>query len=289
MNDRRDNAGGDIVRFPLVKFGDVKLATTAFYLVKNLLPRSGIVVIWGPPKCGKSFWAFDLMMHVALGWEYRGLRVKQGEVVYCVLEGRKGFERRVAAFKQEHPKSMDAPLYLMSVQLDLIHDHKALIANIRAQLPPGVDPAAVAIDTLNRSLNGSENSSEDMSAYVRAADTIHNAFDCVVPIVHHCGHGADRPRGHSSLLGAADVLIAVIRDEAKNVVAKVEFAKDGSDGLTITSRLVEVDLGKDEDGETMTSLVVEPVGDTSIRTRQHGAEEAEGAVRQRQTRPPGTA
>lgn len=148
----------------------------------------------------------------------------------------------------------------MFLPLDLIRDHKALIASIRAQLPDGVKPAAVAIDTLNRSLVGSESSDEDMAACVRAADAIGETFGCVVPLIHHCGHNGDRPRGHSSLLGAADVLIAVKRDAADNIVSTVENAKDGPIGLEIVSRLVSVDLGLDDEGDTMTSCVVEPVG-----------------------------
>src|SRR5580658_8613300 len=70
-------------RFTLVRFGKIKpLDGDEDYCVKTLLPRSGLVVIWGPPKCGKSFWTFDLLMHVALGWDYRGMRVKGGSVVY---------------------------------------------------------------------------------------------------------------------------------------------------------------------------------------------------------------
>ena len=72
---------------PLVAFDDVLMSTTGFYLVKNLIPRAGLVIVWGAPKCGKSFWTFDMLMHVAFGWEYRGLRVKGGPVVYCALEG----------------------------------------------------------------------------------------------------------------------------------------------------------------------------------------------------------
>jgi len=260
----RPNSGGDRdkpPRFPLVKFGDVLMSTTSLYLIKGLFPRSGLVVAWGEPKCGKSFWTFDALMHAALGWTYRGLRVKQGEVVYCALEGRKGYERRVEAFRIKHPEANDAPLHLMWTPLDLIKDHAALISSIRAQLPVGVLPAAVCIDTLNRSLAGSESKDEDMAAYVRAADALRDAFDCLVVIVHHCGHNGDRPRGHSSLLGAADVLIAVKRDPAKNIVATVEQAKDDADGLEIVSQLVVVDVGQDEDGEPITSCVVEPVGE----------------------------
>jgi hypothetical protein len=248
-------------RFALVKFDDVLMTTTAFYLVKDLLPRSGLVVIWGPPKCGKSFWACDLLLYVSLRWEYRGLRIQGGHIVYIVLEGHVGFKRRIEAFKREHPESKGAPFYLMLAALDLIGDQKALIAAIRAQLPKSISPVAVCIDTLNRSLVGSESSDQDMAAYVRAADALRDAFDCCVPIIHHCGHNTERPRGHSSLLGAVDVQIAVKRDAADNIVATVEFAKDGATGLEIVSKLRVVEVGLDDDGDMMTSCVIEPVGE----------------------------
>ncbi len=257
--DGKPQTGKKPPRFPLVKFDDVLMSTTSFYLVKNLLPRTGLAIIWGAPKCGKSFWAFDLLMHVALGWEYRGLRVKPGPVVYCVLEGAEGFKRRIEAFRLNHPKSKGAPFYLMFLSLDLIRDHKALIDSLRAQLPEGVKPCAVAIDTLNRSLVGSESSDEDMAAYVRAADVIRNAFDCLVIIVHHCGHDGARPRGHSSLMGALDVQIAVRRDAAQNIVAELELAKDAEVGLQFFSRLRVVEIGRDQDGDAITSCVIEAV------------------------------
>jgi hypothetical protein len=256
---KSEQASEKSARFPLVAFDDVRMSAAGFYLVKNLIPREGLVVVWGPPKCGKSFWAFDLLMHVALGWEYRGLRVKGGRVVYCALEGQNGFTRRVEAYRRKHPKSKGAPFHLMSTPLDLIRDHKALIASIRTQLPAGVKPVAVAIDTLNRSLNGSESKDEDMAAYVRAADAIRAAFDCVVIVIHHCGINSERPRGHTSLTGAADVQIAVKRDLANNVITTVEWAKDGPTSLEIVSRLVEVNLGVDEDGDPITSLAIEEV------------------------------
>ena len=45
------------------------------------MQSTGLAVVWGAPKCGKSFWTFDALMHVALGWEYRGRRVRQGTIV----------------------------------------------------------------------------------------------------------------------------------------------------------------------------------------------------------------
>jgi hypothetical protein len=120
------------------------------------------------------------------------------------------------------------------------------------------------IDTLNRSLTGSESDDKDMAAYIRATDTIRNAFDCVVIVVHHCGIDATRPRGHTSLGGAVDAQLAVKRDAADNIGVTVEFMKDGPEGEKLTSRLEVVEIGHDSDGETMTSCAIVPVEDTAV-------------------------
>ena len=151
-------------RFHLTRFSDIAITEGVAYLVKDLIPAMGLVVAWGPPKCGKSFWMFDLSMHIALGREYRGRRVQQGPVVYLALEGGRGFTHRVEAFRRRHGV-IDAPFYLLTDRTDLVKDHKQLIDEIGDQL----SPALVVIDTLNRSLFGSENSDQDMTAYIRAA------------------------------------------------------------------------------------------------------------------------
>lgn len=241
----------------LVPFAEIKLSTARRDLVKGVIPRVGMTVVWGPPKCGKSFWVFDLMMHVALGWPYRGRRVSQGAVVYCAFEGQSGIEQRVEAFRLKRLAGItaDVPFYLEPVTLDLVRDHGALIAAIRLALG-NITPVAVTLDTLNRSLAGSESSDQDMSAYVRAADAIREAFQCAVIIVHHCGHDGVRPRGHSSLIGALDAQLAVKSDGANNIMVKVELMKDGPQGDVIASMLQVVKVGIDEDGDEMTSCIV---------------------------------
>ena len=115
---------------------------------------------------------------------------------------------------------------------------------------------AVVLDTLNRSLNGSESSDEDMSAYVRATDAIRETFDCSVLVIHHCGINDSRPRGHTSLTGAADAQLSVKRDYTGNILVTVEFMKDGEAGDTIVSKLESVEVGIDEEGEAITSCIV---------------------------------
>src|SRR5215469_17081886 len=123
-------------RFPLVRFSDLQLdASEVVYVVKGIIPRTGLVAVWGPPKCGKSFWLFCLLLYVTFNWVYRGHRVTQGPVVYCAFEGANGFKRRAAAFRKHYniPDDQDVPFYLSPLRMDLVKDHKALIQSIRAQ------------------------------------------------------------------------------------------------------------------------------------------------------------
>src|SRR5439155_16458392 len=134
------------------------------------------------------------------------------------------------------------PFHLVATRLDLVAEHRRLIDDIRLQIGD-VSPIAVVIDTLNRSIAGSESDDADMGAYVKAADAVREAFACAVIIIHHCGINDKRPRGHTSLTGAADAQIALKRDEDGCITAVVEFMKDGAEGDQVVSRLETLEVG----------------------------------------------
>ncbi|MGH8610526.1 MAG: AAA family ATPase, partial [Gammaproteobacteria bacterium] len=154
-------------RIELVAFDEITLGTGRGHLVKGLIPRTGLTVIWGPPKSGKSFSTFDMVMHVALDWEYRGRRVHHGPVVYCAFEGQAGVRNRCEAFRRRFlaEQAEAIPFYIVPTSLNLVRDHAELIAVIRQRLD-GANPVVVVLDTLNRSLHGSESSDQDMTAYI---------------------------------------------------------------------------------------------------------------------------
>jgi hypothetical protein len=244
-------------RIKLTAFNDIKLGTGRRWLVKNLVPVLGLFLLWGPPKSGKSFFIFDLAMHIALGWDYRGRRVRQGTVVYCAFEGHNGIAARVEAFRQSFlPEHQDPiPFHIVTVTLDLVREHRALIEAIRDQIDEAA-PALIVLDTLNRSLVGSESKDEDMAAYIRATDALWSAFECCVAVVHHCGIDGTRPRGHTSMTGAADVQASCKKDTGGLITVETEFVKDGPENETVAFRLEPVTVGVDEDGDEITSCVV---------------------------------
>jgi AAA domain/Bifunctional DNA primase/polymerase, N-terminal len=246
------------IRFKLVSFADLRPGPEPLYLVDELIPVAGLVDVWGKAKCYKSFWCLDLMLHVAMGWEYRDRYVRQGAVVYCAFEGAHGYKKRIEALRRHYKRNIAedtvVPLHVMPGQANLITEHRVLIADITAQLGE-VRPAAVVLDTLNKSLVGSENKDTDMGAYVRAAEAIRDAFGCVVIIVHHCGYDDTRPRGHSSLPGAVDAQLAVTREE-QVVTVTVEMMRDGPEDTQVVSEAEVIEVGQDQNGKTLTSLVM---------------------------------
>jgi AAA domain len=135
MTDRLRVIDGEQVetrepRIRLVAFDNIQLGTGRRYLVKGLVPRVGLTVVWGPPKSGKSFWIFDVVMHVALNRPYRDRRVHHGAVVYCAFEGQFGLEARCAAFNQRFlaEDHEPVPFFLEPVTLDLVKDATELTA-----------------------------------------------------------------------------------------------------------------------------------------------------------------
>jgi hypothetical protein len=245
-------------RFKLVPFGEMRPGPEPLYLVDELVPIAGLVDIWGKSKCFKSFWVLDLCLHVVMGWEYRDRRVRQGSVVYCAFEGGHGYKKRIEGLRRHYRIADDAsvPLYVMPGQANLISDHRLLISDIRDQLG-ATSPAVVVLDTLNKSLVGSESKDADMGNYVRAAEAIRDAFGCVVIIVHHCGLDETRPRGHTSLPGAVDAQLAVVR-EGMAVTITVEFMRDGPEDTVVTSVFESIEVGEDDAGKTLTTLVAVP-------------------------------
>jgi hypothetical protein len=279
---RKGNGQAGAAQIRVKSFEHIKISTEPNYRVKGVLPRVGLAVAYGPPKCGKSFFTYDLTMHVALGWPYRGRRVQQGTVVYCALEGGVGFANRVEAWRQRHltDHHKPVPFHLIDVPVDLVADRDRLVQAIQTQVPE--PPAIIVIDTLNRALVGDENKSDDMAKLIRASDLLRTTFNCLVILVHHCGIAGNRPRGHTSLAGADDVQIAVARDEDGLLTVTVEHMKDGDPAPPIGCRLDRVTVGTDSDGEPISSCVIAPAEIVQAVDRRKLSDAAKFALRQLQ-------
>ena len=184
-------------------------------------------------------------------------------MVYCAFEGQEGFKARVEVYRSEHGISDDeAAFFLITKRRQA--GARSSDADRGYRRARSAAPVAVVLDTLNRSIDGSESRDQDMGAYLDAASAIQQAFECVVLIVHHCGIDGSRPRGHTSITGTCEAQIAVRKDGSDNVVAEVEYMKDGPSGARFTSKLKVVEIGFNELGEPESSCVIEEADESLI-------------------------
>lgn len=257
-------SGGQRDRIPL--FDDVCLALrhgfpSPVWLVKRLIER-GFIQLFGPTGSMKSFIAMYLSFVIATGGKFFGREVKSGPVIYICGEGRSGAYRRFAGLEIYYGTEIpEGNLFLSNRAVNLDAESVPILRDeIESSMATaGRPPEMVVVDTLARSLDGDENSTEDMARFVAACDGISAKFGCSIFVVHHTGHSPDaqnRGRGASNLPCAADTIIA-----CRNQTLTWTKTKDSELPKPIPFAFKKVDLGPDEDGEPIDTIVIVESGE----------------------------
>lgn len=244
--------------------GDIAIRTETFDFVEDLLTDGGMSVLYGDSNTGKTFFASDLAFHVAQGKEWRGRAVEQGGVVFLALEGARGIDNRIVAYRKEHKVFQPLPFGRIATTIDLCNseeDASRLIMAIEDAIVQIRAPIRlVVVDTLSRALNGgNENAPDSMGALVNNCDRIRHATGAHVMLVHHTGKNqAAGARGHSLLRAATDTEIEVVADrDAQISAAKVTKQRDMEVDGEFAFKLKTVELGQNDRGKVITSCVVE--------------------------------
>lgn len=232
-------------------------------LVRNLFGMTTLALIYGEPGSGKTFLVTDLGMHIALGRDWFGRRVTGGAVLYVACEGMAGLSNRLAAFRLTNDLPQGIPFAVVPSAVDLGPDGRdaARVVHAAQQVKARTnhDVLLIVIDTLARAMvGGDENSAKDMSCFINACDRVRVETGATVVIVHHSGKTKQSgARGSSALLGAVDTAIEVEKGGNGVRTAKVIKQKDSADGLELHFTLRSVEVGRDEDDESITSCIVE--------------------------------
>lgn len=240
------------------------------WIVKDFLPAAQLGVLFGESGSGKTFASYDLCAAVCRGIEWNGKRVTKGRVLYVVAEGVAGFVNRIKAYCHQQgisPSDIDMDV-ISDLTPNLLEPGQItdLIKDIKQQQPYDL----IVMDTFAQVMPGAnENSGEDVGKALAECKRIHRHTGAMVLLVHHSGKDASKgARGWSGLRAAADVELEVLRsDELRSI--SVTKLKDGQDGTQIGFKLHTVILGEDEDGDDITSCIVEYTN-TGRATKEKG-------------------
>lgn len=240
----------DKSKFPLIDADTYAHRSHPGWLVKNVIPRARLVVMFGESGAGKSFVALDMALAIAKGQPWNGLRSKQGRVVYICAEGAGSFGKRLVAYKNGQVSEL--PLQIIANAPNLLQKDDAL------EISKSIGVAdVIVVDTFAQTTPGSnENSAEDVGKALANVNGIAAATGATIILVHHAGKDLTRgARGWSGLKAAADAEIEITRDEESRAI-RVSKQKDGDDGQIWDFDLVSVFTGDDTDGDTTDSCII---------------------------------
>jgi hypothetical protein len=247
------------------------VGTPPAWIIKGVLPKADLAVLFGESGSGKSFAALDMAVDIALGQPWRGHTTRRGRVVYVAAEGAGGFRNRLKAIVQQRGLEINQlPIGVIADAPNLMERADALDVAKAIHAAGGAD--LVIVDTFAQVMPGAnENAGEDVGKALAHCKGIHRATGALVMLVHHSGKDSSKgARGWSGLRAAADVELEVVRvDNARSLT--VTKLKDGVDGAEFGFQLHTVVLGLDEDGEEITSCVVEHVEGPVKRRAPKGA------------------
>jgi len=253
-----------------------KAAPRRDWLLKGALTARMLLLVVGEPGCGKSFIALDFVMNCALAavdpshsQTWFGRKLKPCGTAYIAAEGADDFILRMHAWKAAKGiADLELPIYLIPMPIDMRtsdQDTAHFIAEIkdreeicRGQF--GVGFEIVVIDTVNKALAGGNDSKpEDVGPFLKNCARIKDQLGVAVIAIHHMPKNAPGhdPRGHGSLKGDNDgqFFVAPAKDGAPNHWT-ITRAKFGPTGGRHEFRLRQVTIGADEDGDAITSCVV---------------------------------
>lgn len=232
------------------------------WVITDIVPAGGVVSLVGGSGVGKSFIAVDMACSIASGLEWHGHMVDNpGSVVYVAAEGGGGIDKRVLAWAQKHGMD-DVPQLHMLLDAPIIDDEKdaLLVAETLAELSRRIPQPIrmVVLDTLNRVMQGEENSATAMAALMRGVETIRQRLGCAVQIIHHTGHGdQQRARGSSAFFAALDSEITIKQTGTLVVELENTKSKDSEAFEPVRLKLDKVTINgvNDRHGRPVTSLV----------------------------------
>lgn len=259
--------------FRLLLDGDLERQPPLRWLVKRVIPDAGIGAIYGNSGTFKSFLTLDAMAHIANGWEWFGYRVKQAPTVYVPFEGQGGVPSRVKAWRLAQAARLNPDMLMSVVPPDDVRSNIAVIMdpiNLREKADRdtlvatltenGWAGGVLCIDTLAHASAGLDENSSAMAEMISIFRELQLRLGGVILLIHHSGKDASRGmRGWSGLHAAMDFVIECQRDK-ENAALTAEFVltkvKDGTSGVRTKFLLQAVQIGIDEDGDYMSSLVV---------------------------------
>jgi hypothetical protein len=258
----------------------------ASYLIKGVLPLTGVALLAGQYSSGKTFVALDIALSLICGVQFLGRKTKPGAVLWFAAEGAGILEQRLVAARQAKFKDdVNAPHFPFLWE-DAVPkgDTNAILADLRLkirsakgecdELHPHLPLRFVVIDTLAAFFAlEDENDNAKAATFMAKLGEIAREMKVLIMPICHMGKNADGGiRGASAFGAGADGALAVLAsiNQATGEVdgsRSISLAKTrgGIPGPLSSFMIEQTVIGVDEDNEPINVgyVVYAPLGMSS--------------------------
>jgi len=256
------NAGNGQTSIPLTYFGEIGETARKQWILKGVIAKGETSSWIAPPGKGKSALLIDIVIHVAVGTDWRGYRSKERcGVVYFALERADLVKRRLQAHAKRDKLEPDLPIAVAGQVIDLMNPAcvAAIVSAIRAaETKFGLSVGVIVIDTFAKGIaasGGDEDKAKDQNVTLANLRRIQEQTGVHVAIIGHTGKDESRgARGSNAHVGDTDVQVQLRGDDIKT--AEIIKANDQPEGVLTRFKLETLELGRDEDDDAITTAIL---------------------------------
>jgi RecA/RadA recombinase len=234
--------------FTPYSFDDLMAMPEKQEIIKGIMGKRDLGMIFGPPGCGKTFVGISMIVSGCTGGQWAGrFDIPHPlNVAYCAGEGISGLPARFKAATEIYGITrLPGFTFFKTIPQLYTDDDSVTTVTIRqfvsewkarqeAKQAAALD--ILFVDTLHTATTAAdENSAKDMGKVLHLCRWAANELDCAVVLVHHSNKAGTGERGSSALRGAMDFMIEIKR-----------ISETGTKGLMHCAKLKDGEQWKDQ-------------------------------------------
>jgi hypothetical protein len=258
------------------QFHDDKPSPPTLWLIKNLLPETGVGLMAGQWGTFKTTTALDLAVSVMSGVPFAGRFIvkRRGGVAYFAPEGSGGLKSRLNTIAQERGVSGTLPFAWRAdcppltaddalTQLKRMADEAAQEFKRSFNLPLALMFVDTIIAAACYAKAGDDNDAALSQKLMSVLSSLSQHNGALVLGIDHFGKVVESgTRGSSSKEGHSDVVLALLGDRQlsgaiSNTRLTIRKLRDGNAGLEIPFTPKDMQIGIDADGDVLTRKVLD--------------------------------
>ena len=234
---------------------DIELLPDKEDLIKDILEKGTVSMIYGPAGTGKTFNALHIAYCVAHGVNWFGHEAAKGKVWYINTEGGRGLKPRIAAWRKEYKRGKTSNIEFITWPVHLKEHSQELLDTVEEA---DEKPDLLVVDNYSMCATGTnQNDQMEVTRTLMVLHEIAQNYGCHCLLVHH-SNWTGKVNGSAAFRNHVDTMLDLSRPSKESpIILHSEKDRDGAgfDDIHLELKIVSP-YAHPVTGEDITSCVV---------------------------------